>query len=59
VVPPVSPPASTTLSSWAFVRHPAAGPGLPCVDVYLMAYAQARAVLRPSLIERLQRDLNN
>jgi hypothetical protein len=33
--------------------------GAPCVDLYRMAYAQAQAVVRPSIIERLQRDLCN
>jgi hypothetical protein len=55
-----SPASRAPTATQAFVMCPMAFAGSgPCVDLYRMAYAQAQAVVRPSIIERLQRDLCN
>jgi hypothetical protein len=58
---PIRPPSDpAAVSARAFVVCPvAAGASLPCADLYRLAFAQAQAVVRPSIVERLQRDLCN
>jgi hypothetical protein len=56
-------PEAAAVAAPAFVACPVALQGwagaCPWQAVYERAYAQAVAVMRPSIVERLQRDLTN